>query len=127
MSRIPQFLSDGHLWYNAARKMSYVPFPLPHTQMATMFVLASVVLMPTLMLSKTEVWFGLVLNFLTVLLFAGLNELSKELECPFRGMPNDLPLNLFQAHFNESLVTTFAGFHPNARRETEEVEAMNVI
>jgi len=114
VSRIPQYLSDGHMWYNSARKMSYVPFPFPHAQMATMFVLASVVLMPTLMLSKTELWFGLVLNFLTVLLFAGLNELSKELEYPFRSMPNDLPLNLFQAHFNESIVTMFAGFHPDA-------------
>lgn len=113
-SRVPQYLSDGHMWYNAARKVSYVPFPFPHAQMATAFVALSVVLMPTLMLSKAEMWFGMVLNFLTVLLFAGLNELSKELENPFRSVPNDLPLNLFQAHFNEALVTTFAGFHPDS-------------
>jgi len=114
VSRIPQYLSDGHMWYNSARKMSYIPFPFAHAQMATLFVLCSTVLMPCLMLSKTEVWFGLVLNFVTVLLFAGLNELSKELEYPFRSMPNDLPLNLFQAQFNEALVTTFAGFHPDS-------------
>ena len=29
-------------------------------------------------------------------------------------MPNDLPLNLFQAKFNEALVTMFAGFHPDS-------------
>jgi len=114
VSRLPQYLSDGHLWYNAARKMSYIPFPFPHTQMATLFVNASMFLMPTMMLSKADVWFGFVLNFLCVLLFAGLNELSKELEYPFRGMPNDLPLNLFQAQFNEAIVTMFGGFHPDA-------------
>ena len=68
---------DGHLWYNAARKMSHSPFLFPHTQMATLSVDASMFLMQTMMLSKAEVWFGFVLNFLCVLLFAGLNELSK--------------------------------------------------
>lgn len=46
--------------------------------------------------------------------FTGLNEISKELEFPFRSTPNDLPLNLFQAQFNEALVTMFSGFHPDA-------------
>jgi len=82
--------------------------------MATLFVAVIVIVMPTLMLSKTAVWFGLFLNFLCVMLFAGLNELSKELEYPFRGMPNDLPLNLFQAHFNEALLTIFGGYHPDS-------------
>ena len=77
VSRLPQYMSDGHMWYNSARKMSYIPFPFPHAQMATLFVVLSTVMMPTLMLSKTELWFGLCLNFTTVLLFAGLNELSK--------------------------------------------------
>eukprot|EP00571_Detonula_confervacea_P015947 CAMPEP_0172305306 /NCGR_PEP_ID=MMETSP1058-20130122/6625_1 /TAXON_ID=83371 /ORGANISM="Detonula confervacea, Strain CCMP 353" /LENGTH=505 /DNA_ID=CAMNT_0013016859 /DNA_START=41 /DNA_END=1558 /DNA_ORIENTATION=- len=119
VSRLQQYSSDGHLWYNAARKMSYIPFPFVLTQMATLFIIASVFLMPTLMLSKAQVWFGFALNFLTVLLFAGLNEISKELEFPFRSMPNDLPLNLFQAQFNEALVTMFSGFHPDAWWEIE--------
>mmetsp|Transcript_6376 Transcript_6376/g.15879 ORF Transcript_6376/g.15879 Transcript_6376/m.15879 type:complete len:528 (+) Transcript_6376:94-1677(+) len=121
VSRLQQYSSDGHLWYNAARKMSYIPFPFPHAQMAALFVIASTVLMPALMLSKTAASFGFVLNFLTVLLFAGLNEISKELEFPFRGMPNDLPLNLFQAQFNEALVTMFSGFHPDSWWEVEGV------
>lgn len=122
VSRLQQYSSDGHMWYNAARKMSYIPFPFPLTQMATFFTIVSTVIMPALMLSKAEVWFGFVLNFLTVLLFAGLNEISKELEFPFRGMPNDLPLNLFQAQFNEALVTMFSGFHPDAWSIAEEIK-----
>ena len=46
----------------------------------------------------------------------------KELEFPFRGMPNDLPLNLFQAQFNEALVTMFSGFHPDAWSIAEEIK-----
>ena len=85
VSRLQQYSSDGHLWYNAARKMSYIPFPFPHAQMATMFTIASTFLIPTLMLSKAALWFGFILNFMTVLLFAGLNEISKVsviLHCP---------------------------------------------
>ena len=114
VSRLQQYSSDGHIWYNSARKMSYIPFPFPHAQMATLFEIVSMFLIPGLMLSKTAQWFGLFLNFLTVLLFAGLNELSKELEYPFRSIPNDLPLNLFQARFNEAIITMFSGFHPDA-------------
>lgn len=71
-------------------------------------------LIPVLMLSFAGFWFGLFFNFFTVTLFAGLNEVSKELEYPYRSMPNDLPLNLFQAHFNEALLTTFSGYHPDS-------------
>jgi hypothetical protein len=28
-------------------------------------------------------------------------------------MPNDLPLSLFQAQFNEAIVVTFSGYHPD--------------
>lgn len=114
VSRLQQYSSDGHMFYNAARKMSYIPFPFPITQMTTLLVIACIFFLPILMISKAEVWFGFALNFLTVTLFAGLNEVAKELEFPFRSMPNDLPLNLFQAQFNEALVTMFSGFHPDA-------------
>lgn len=77
ISRLQQYSSDGHLWYNSARKMSYIPFPFPHTQMTILFELICVILLPSLMLSKAEPWFGFVLNFWTVLLYTGLNELSK--------------------------------------------------
>lgn len=114
VSRLQQYASDGHFWYNAARKMSYIPIPFPHQQLAALFEIISIFLLPVLMLSKTQVYFGFCLNFVTVLLLNGLNELAKEYEHPYRGMPNDLPLNLFQAQFNESIVTMFAGFHPDS-------------
>jgi len=55
-----------------------------------------------------------ILNFLTAGVFVGLWHVSNELEDPFRNVPNDLPLNRFQAEFNEALLVMFAGFHPEA-------------
>ena len=53
ISRLQQYSSDGHMWFNSARKVSLIPFPFPHAQLASIFVAISSVLIPTLMLSKT--------------------------------------------------------------------------
>jgi hypothetical protein len=120
ISRLMQYCSDGHMWYNSARKMAYIPFPFPHVQLTTAFILSTIFVVPLLMLAKTNVYFGFVLNFLVVSILTGLNEVAKELQNPFTNVPNDLPLNLFQAHFNESLITIFAGYHPDAYWELKE-------
>mmetsp|Transcript_1898 Transcript_1898/g.4134 ORF Transcript_1898/g.4134 Transcript_1898/m.4134 type:complete len:492 (+) Transcript_1898:77-1552(+) len=120
ISRLMQFTSDGHMWYNAARKMAYIPFPFPHVQLTSAFILCTIVVVPVLMLVKSNVYFGFVLNFLVVTILTGLNEVAKELENPFTNVPNDLPLNLFQAHFNEALITMFAGYHPDSHWELKE-------
>ena len=53
-------------------------FPFPHTQMATLWVhLTALFLIPLLVLEKSSIWFRFGLNFLTVLLLAGLNKPSK--------------------------------------------------
>ena len=56
---------------------------------------------------------GLILNLFTVLCFVGLHEVARELENPFQNVPNDLPLNNYQAQFNESLMIMFYGYHPD--------------
>lgn len=78
--------------YNQARKVAYIPFPFPHSQITSLFVLVVVGLMPVLTLSFLEnESFGFVLNFLSVMVFAGLHEVARELESPFFNVPNDLP------------------------------------
>lgn len=64
--------------------------------------------------------FGFTLNFITVMCFTGLHEVARELESPFDNVPNDVPLNNFQAQFNEALMTMFAGYHPDAYWEVTE-------
>jgi predicted membrane chloride channel (bestrophin family) len=124
ISRLYQYTSDGMAGYNQARKVAYVPFPFPHAQITSLFVLVVVGLMPVLMLTYvTNEIFGIVLNFLTVMCFAGLHEVARELENPFQNVPNDIPLNNFQAQFNESLMNMFTGYHPDAYWEvTQDVE-----
>jgi len=121
VSRMFQFTSDGMIGYNHARKIAFIPFPFPHAQITAFFILVSMVYIPFLMLSYVNnIAFAAILNFFTVLCFAGLYEVSRELENPFVNVPNDLPLNNFQAQFNEALLVLYAGYHPDAWWQTEQ-------
>ena len=115
LSRLYQFVSDGMLGYHQAHKVAYIPFPFPHAQITSLFVLIVVALMPVLMLSYvTNAPFGFLLNLFTVMSFVGLHEVAREMENPFQNVPNDIPLNNFQAQYNEALMTMFTGYHPDA-------------
>lgn len=115
MSRLFQFCSDGMAGYNDARKVAYIPFPFPHAQITTLFVLVIIGFIPVLMLTfVSNMTFGFVLNLITVMCFTGLHEVAREVENPFQNVPNDVPLNNFQAQFNEALMVMFFGFHPDA-------------
>lgn len=115
ISRLYQFISDGIVGYNQARKVAYIRFPFPHGQATSFFTLASTFVFPLLYASYVNhLGFACFLNFVTVLCFLGLDEVARELEDPFQNAPNDLPLLTFQAQFNEALVTLYAGFHPDS-------------
>ena len=74
-----------------------------------------IVYIPVLMLTfVNQPVIGATLNFFTVMCFAGLHEVARELEDPFQNVPNDIPLNNFQAQFNEALMNMFVGYHPDA-------------
>jgi len=115
ISRVYQFISEGMSGYNQARKVAYIPFPFPHAQITTLFVLVIVGFIPVLMLTfLADPVFGFILNLITVMCFTGLHEVARELENPFQNVPNDIPLNNFQAQFNEALMVMFFGYHPDA-------------
>lgn len=58
---------------------------------------------------------GVLMNIFTVGCFLGILEVAIELEQPFIRYPNDLPLNNYQAQFNEALISSlYGGFHPDA-------------
>ena len=115
VSRLFQFTSDGMSGYNQARKIAYIPFPFPHAQITSLFVLVVGLLMPVLLMSFIDKSsYGYLINALTVMCFTGVHEVARELENPFQNVPNDIPLNNFQAQFNESLMQMFSGFHPDA-------------
>ena len=85
-------------------------------QITTVFMLV-VDLFVTPLLMTTYVmnfWLGAVLNILSVLCFTGLHEVAREIENPFQNVPNDVPLNNYQAQFNEGLMVMFYGYHPDS-------------
>ena len=121
ISRLIQFLSDGMIYYNHARKTMFIPFPFPHAQISAFFVFTIMFTVPLLMDEyATDIYIGGTLTFLTVTCLAGLHEVARELENPFRNVPNEIPLVTLQAMFNESLVTLFSGFHPDHYFDPEE-------
>ena len=123
IARIYQLISDGMAGYNQARKVAYIPFPFPHAQLTTLFVLVIIGFIPLLMLTYVDdAYFGFVWNWLTVMCFTGLHEVARELENPFQNVPNEIPLNNFQAQFNEGLMVMFYGYHPDAYWLTDDCE-----
>lgn len=89
ISRLYQYVSDGNLGYAQARKIAYIPFPFPHAQITSLFILVVVALIPILMLTfVANEYLGIALNIVTVMCFTGLHEVSRELENPFQNVPN---------------------------------------
>lgn len=125
VSRIFQFLGDGMIYYNHARKIMFIPFPFGHAQLSIFFVYCMIFIIPLLMHEWTnDGLLGGCLTFFTVLCLAGINEVARDLENPFRNFPNELPLVNFQAQFNESLMTMYAGFHPDSFWDGDQVLRM---
>jgi len=121
ISRVHQSTTDGFDAYNQARKIAYIPFPFPHAQITTYFVVLACFILPLFMLTYSEnIAIAGVLNFFSLLCFTGLHEVARELEAPFRNAPNDIPLNNFQAQFNEALICLSAGYHPDSMWEIPE-------
>ena len=116
LSRLYQFVSEGLAGYNQARKIAYIPFPFPHAQITTLYLLVvDFLVTPLLMITfVTNTTLGCFLNFFSVLCFTGLHEVAREIESPFQNVPNDVPLNNYQAQFNEGLMVMFYGYHPDA-------------
>jgi len=69
-----------------------IPFPFPHAQLSAIYVLVASPVIAFLMDQYVvELWVGSVLAFLAVTVIAGIHEVARELENPFRNFPNELP------------------------------------
>lgn len=114
ISRVMQFLSDGMIYYSHCRKIMFIPFPFPHAQLSAFFNATMIGAVPLLMHEyANNLILASVLTFMTVTCLCGLHEVARELENPFRNVPNEIPLYTLQAMFNESLITVYSGYHPD--------------
>ena len=59
-------------------------------------------------------WLASLFTFFSVMIVTSIDEVARELENPFRNIPNELPLVTYQAEFNEALLTMYSGFHPDS-------------
>jgi len=110
-----QFLSDGMIAYNEGRKIMFNPFPFPHAQLSSVFVNVMIFVVPLLMWQWIEdIYLSVPFTFLSVMILTSIDEVARELENPFRNIPNELPLVTYQAEFNEAIITMYSGFHPDA-------------
>jgi len=115
VSRLFQFLSDGMIFYNHARKVMYIPFPFPHAQICALFNMVMVVAVPLMMEQYADhIFIGAGLSFVTVLCMAAMHEVARELENPYANYPNEIPLATLLAIYNEALVSMCTGYHPDA-------------
>jgi hypothetical protein len=92
----------------------FIPFPFPSAQLAVFFVINLIWAIP-LMLTQyvNDPWLGAMLAFFAVTCFSGMHEVARELENPFKNVPNEIPLCTLLAQYNESLLTMYYGFHPD--------------
>ena len=114
VGRVLHFLTDAIAAYHQCRKVAYIPFPFPHAQMTSLFVVLLLGVFPILYVGYVnQLALACVLNFTTVLCFTGIHEVARELSNPYHTIPNDLPLNRFHVEFNESLRSLLNGYHPD--------------
>merc|ERR1712196_690586 len=93
LSRLYQVLSDGHVGFMQAKKVSYTPFPLPYAQLVLFFIIVLMFSSPFVIVAYVDHMFvAALLSFCASLGYFTLNEVARELETPFRHDPNDLPL-----------------------------------
>jgi len=116
MARVYQYISDGTAQYNNCCKTAFTDFPFPHAQLTSFFGFVSIFIFPLLFYTYVNnTMVGIMLNLFTVSCFYGILEVALELEEPFIRYPNDVPLNNYQAQFNEALIgSLYSGFHPDA-------------
>lgn len=109
VSRIPQFLSDGNLGFNNAKKIADVPFAYPMAVSVSILLVLYTLLVPLLIESRCRSGpLAAVLSFLAVFAYWIMNESAREIEDPFVYGPNELPLAHMQNEFNARLLAVRA-------------------
>mmetsp|Transcript_79661 Transcript_79661/g.212993 ORF Transcript_79661/g.212993 Transcript_79661/m.212993 type:complete len:450 (+) Transcript_79661:78-1427(+) len=113
LSRVFQELSNGMLGFNQALKVGLVPFPFPFAHMLSALLVGFLVVSPLAVTSYTgNPPVAIALNFVVVMGFVSLNEISIEIENPFGDDANDLPLIEHQRDRCKSMVEVFFSQQP---------------
>jgi len=112
-TRMFQELSNGMLGFNAAYKIRDTPFPFPYVQLITLSLLI-LCLTAGFVVSFfiDSLIFASGFAFMAVGCYFAINEVAVELEDPFGGDINDLPMITYQHEFNSRLMMIAALNNP---------------
>ena len=105
MSRTFQVLSDGHyLGFMTARKVADTRVPLPYDRSHSLFVFCFCMIVPFVVVAFLDsgTLIG-ILTFLSSWSYLLMLQVAQELENPFDGDSNDLPLSSLQFQFNQRI------------------------
>lgn len=112
-------IADGVTAWSHARKIVDSPFPFPHAHMVAIALIIFSFSCPLVMVSWCgSLWSAVLMDALAVTSFWALNEVSVDLEDPFVGPPNNIPLCRLHATFHEEL-HTFAAQYITALQEQQ--------
>eukprot|EP00927_Polykrikos_kofoidii_P063370 TRINITY_DN5818_c0_g1_i2.p1 TRINITY_DN5818_c0_g1~~TRINITY_DN5818_c0_g1_i2.p1 ORF type:complete len:590 (-),score=102.88 TRINITY_DN5818_c0_g1_i2:47-1591(-) len=106
LSRVFNELGNGIVNLNNARKITEFPIPFPLAQMITVMLLfhAFVTAIICVFSVETTFWAGFI-SFVVTCAYWSINYIAVELEMPYGGDLNDLPLIDMQLDMNRSLKT----------------------
>jgi len=126
LSRCFQVIGEGLMGFGHARKISQMPFPFPFAQMLTVALVGVSMIVPFAVDAFTK---GRVLtpilSFLVTLGYWGVNQIAVELENPFGGDANDLPLAEVHNDFVQ-LIEDLSLEIPKKCRDPEEQAEMDL-
>lgn len=106
ISRVNQYLSDGQHGYFQALNVAKTPFPFPYAQAVALLMLLFTLSVPVLMAAWLDGAAAVAsLTAISVWAYFALNEVNRDLEDPFLYEPNELPLSVIHAEFNQRLVS----------------------
>eukprot|EP00929_Paragymnodinium_shiwhaense_P001424 TRINITY_DN101660_c0_g1_i1.p1 TRINITY_DN101660_c0_g1~~TRINITY_DN101660_c0_g1_i1.p1 ORF type:complete len:562 (-),score=105.22 TRINITY_DN101660_c0_g1_i1:91-1776(-) len=105
LSRVFNELGNGIVNLNNARKITDFPMPFPLAQMITVMLLFHTILTAIVCAAvvDTPYWAGII-TFSVALAYWSINYIAVELEMPYGGDANDLPLPVMQQEMNRSLL-----------------------
>ena len=118
-SRIFHELNQGHMAFMEAHAVTCTPYPLPLAQMTNLVTLVFTMMLAPIQFAATienPFWASGLSTFCT-LLFLGVSECARELEDPFVGQPNDLPLSFLHAELNLGLIDLIKEPWPHRRSQ----------
>lgn len=105
LSRVFQTLSRGQVNLANCKKITYTLFPFPYAQVIAFLLILFSIGTPFVMASILEhAHWAFVYTAIPVFGLWSLNYIAGELEIPFGGDDNDLPLEDFQHHMNKSML-----------------------